>query len=69
MTREEQAKKNRELMPQVAAWVDEYRQWGVTVIYANENGVVVGKPPIEKNVFTVPANYFPNFRIKSKEQK
>ena len=67
MNRAEQAKKNRERMPQVAAWVDEYRQWGVTVVYAAENSVVMGTPQVEKNVFTVPPNYFPNFQIKGKK--
>ena len=63
MNREEKAKQNRERMPQVAAWVDEYRQWGVTVLHAVENGWVVGSPQVEENAFLVPANYFPCFQL------
>lgn len=66
MTRDEKAAQNRARMPTVAAWVDEYAQWGAKVVYASEGGHQVGKQPDEANVFTVPAGYNPGYQARSK---
>ena len=68
MTRDEKAAQNRARMPTVAAWVDEYAQWGAKVIYASEGGHQVGKQPDEVNVFTVPAGYNPCYQIPDKKE-
>lgn len=61
--REEQRRKNRELMPGLAALMDEVREqfpdakliWGEDLV----TGHVVGKKPENENVFTIPKDYFP----------
>ncbi len=69
MTREERAAENRARMPTVAAWVDEYAQWGVKVVYASEGGHTVGAQPTEANVFAVPAGYNPCYQVQAKASK
>jgi len=61
--REEQRRKNRELMPRLAALVDEVRQqfpdakviWGEDLV----TGHKVGQKPENENAFTIPKDYFP----------
>lgn len=59
------AQRNRELMPNVAALIDEFRAANpgidFKVVHAidEETGVEVGKPFDEKNVFTIPPDYYP----------
>jgi hypothetical protein len=50
---------NRAAMPTVAALVDEWRALfpGLKVIYASENGHVIGKRDENENAFTIPPNY------------
>jgi hypothetical protein len=52
----------RAAMPLVGAMVQEWRTLfpNLTVIYASENGIEVGKKPQDTEVFTIPANYFPS---------
>ena len=71
--REEQRKKNRELMPNLAALVDEFREqfpdmkviWGKDLVTGHE----VGKKeePDPDKVFVVPKDYFPSRRIDLKK--
>ena len=61
--REEQRRKNRELMPNLAALMDEIKEkfpdaklvWGEDLV----TGHKVGKKPEHENVFTIPKDYFP----------
>jgi hypothetical protein len=61
--REEQRRKNRELMPNLAALMDEIKEqfpdarlvWGEDL----ETGHTVGKKTEEEYVFYIPKNYFP----------
>lgn len=75
LTREEQAKRNRELMPNVAAMVDEFRAAfpGLRLIYAKdpETGHSVGVPPEEDpdKVFAIPKNYYPTRTCDDKVRK
>ena len=62
MTREDAARRNRELMPNVAEMVDEWRQYfpGLKVIYAEdlETGRSVGrKPEPPANVWPIPDGF------------
>lgn len=60
-------RKNRELMPGLAALMDEVREqfpdakmiWGEDLM----TGVTVGVKPDEKHVFTIPKDYFPSQQI------
>lgn len=62
MTREDTARRNRELMPNVAALVDEWREQfpGLKVIYAQdlETGREVGRrPQPETNSWQIPEGF------------
>lgn len=62
MTREDAARRNRELMPNVAAMVDEWREHfpGLKVIYAKdlETGHSVGKKPEPPtNTWPIPKDF------------
>lgn len=62
MTREDAARRNRELMPNVAALVDDWREQfpGLKVIYAKdlETGREVGKKPQpETNSWPIPEGF------------
>lgn len=51
MTKEEQRAANRAAMPETAKIVDEYRRVfgdGVRLVWAEENGKLVGQKPEEK---------------------
>jgi hypothetical protein len=37
------------------------------VIYACENGIVVGVKPSDENAFQIPANYFPTRQVEVKK--
>ena len=62
--REEQRQKNRELMPNLAALVDEIKDqfpdakliWGEDLV----TGHKVGKKPENENVFVIPKDYYPS---------
>lgn len=61
--REEQRRKNREEMPEVAKLMDEINEKfpGSKLIWAKDllTGKEIGKKPVEKNVFVIPDNYRP----------
>lgn len=67
------AAKNRELMPNVAAMVDEWREYfpGLKVIWAKDlvTGHEAGtrREPIE--VFNIPPNYYPTQQIETRKGK
>lgn len=71
--REEQRRKNRELMPNLAALMDEVREqfpdakliWGEDL----ETGHVVGKKPENENVFVIPKDYFPMAQYDTSKRK
>lgn len=63
-SREAQRQRNRERAPAIAKLMDEIREQfpGATLVWGIDHttGVEFGtKPPEEKNVFTIPPNYFP----------
>lgn len=61
--REEQRRKNREEMPEIAKLMDKINAAfpGSKLIWAKDllTGKEIGKKPIEKNVFVIPDNYRP----------
>jgi hypothetical protein len=59
----------RAAMPITAALVEQYAEFSPTVIYAQENGLTVGKPPHYAEVFDIPANYHPSYQLPAKERK
>lgn len=65
MSKEQQRQNNRELMPNVAALIDEWREQfpDLKVIWAEDlvTGHSVGKKPdpATENAFTIPPNYYP----------
>lgn len=67
MTIEAKRAARRAAMPTVTAIVQEYERFAPKVIYAQENGITVGKPPVYTEVFDVPANYFPSWRPEVKK--
>lgn len=74
MDAEQKRNRNRELMPNVAAMVDEWRQHfpGLKVIWAHdfETGHSVGKrPEPEPHAFTIPPNYFPTAPVEHKRKE
>lgn len=76
MSTEQKRQQNRELMPNVAALVDEWREYfpDLKVIWAEDlvTGHKVGKrPEPEPNTFTIPKDYFPTqpVDIKRKERR
>jgi predicted amino acid dehydrogenase len=62
--REEQRKKNREEMPEIAKLMDEInaKYPGSKLIWAKDfvTGKEIGKRTVEKNVFVIPDNYRPS---------
>ena len=68
------AQRNRELMPNVAALIDEFRAANpgldFKVVYAidEQTGMEIGKPP-SGNVFTIPPNYFPTQPPETKHER
>ena len=61
----------RAAMPTVAAIVDEFRQWmadGGKLIYAAENNHVIDRRTPEREVFTVPRNYYPMREVEVKKK-
>lgn len=58
-------------MPTVAAIVAEMEAQFPTmkVIYASENGIVVGRKPVDTEVFDIPRDYFPMREMPAKEAK
>jgi len=62
--REEQRKKNREEMPEIAKLMDEInaKYPGSKLIWAKDlsTGKEIGKRSVEKNVFVIPDNYRPS---------
>jgi hypothetical protein len=71
--REEQRQKNRALMPNLAALVDEFREqfpdskliWGKDLVTGHEVGK---KPEIDPDkVFTVPKDYYPSRSLNLKK--
>lgn len=56
---EERLNARRAAMPVVSALVNELRETfpDAAVIYAQENGITVGKRPCRENAFTIPPNY------------
>jgi hypothetical protein len=74
MDAEQKRNRNRELMPNVAEMVDEWRKFfpGLKVIWAEdlETGHSVGtKPEPEKHVFEIPPRYEPTKQIEPKSRK
>jgi hypothetical protein len=59
----------RAAMPTVSAFVAEMSAQfpGLKVIYACENGIVVGVKPSDENAFQIPANYFPTRQVEVKK--
>lgn len=61
--REEQRRKNREEMPEVAKLMDEINEKfpGSKLIWAKDllTGKEIGKKSVEKSVFVIPDNYRP----------
>lgn len=61
MNRQDAAQRNRELMPNVAALVDEWRELfpDLKVIYAEdlETGRSVGKKPGPENAWSIPEGF------------
>lgn len=49
----------RAAMPVTSALLDEFAEWGATVVYAQENGITAGKKPDYSNAFTIPPGYYP----------
>lgn len=47
----------RAAMPITTALVEQYAEFKPTVIYAQENGITVGKEPQDREVFTIPHGY------------
>ena len=70
---EAQRQRNRELMPNVAKLVDEWKEYfpDLKVIYAKdlETGHEVGKKdePDPSKVFVIPPNYFPTSQVSPKK--
>jgi hypothetical protein len=70
--RREQAERNRQLMPNVAAMMDEFRKTfpDCKLLYAKDfvTGHEVGKKeePDPDKVFTVPDNYYPSRSVNLK---
>lgn len=68
------AEQNRQLMPNVAAIIDEYREFfpGLKVIYAEDlvTGHSVGrKPEPEPNTYTIPEGFRPSRSMQEIEQE
>lgn len=69
------AQRNRELMPNVAALIDEFRAANpgidFKVVHAidEQTGVEIGKPFNEPNVFTIPKDYFPQPRQETPRER
>jgi hypothetical protein len=59
----------RAAMPTVSAIVAELSAQfpSLKVIYASENGIVVGVKPSDENSFQIPANYFPMWQPEAKK--
>ncbi len=57
MSPEEKRAARRAAMPITTAFVTRYAEFEPTVIYAQENGIMVGKMPIDESAFTVPLGY------------
>lgn len=72
-SRSDQAKRNRELMPNAAALIDEWRQTfpDLKVIYAKDKvtGYEVGNPVEEGVPFSIPFNYYPSTPVEMKGRK
>lgn len=47
----------RASMPITTAFVEQYAEFAPTVIYAEENGIKVGKRPVNESVFDIPRGY------------
>ena len=67
--REAQRAARRAAMPTVSAIVAELEQFKPQVVYAQENGITVGKAPKYAEVFDIPANYFPCAEYTTKGRK
>lgn len=69
------AQRNRELMPNVAALIDEFRAANpgidFKVVHAidEQTGYEIGKPFDEKNVFTIPPDYFPPTKPETRHER
>lgn len=69
--REDERRKNRESMPELAALMDEIREqfpdakliWGEDLT----TGKTVGVKPDEKHFFDIPKDYFPSQQIDTKK--
>lgn len=59
----------RAAMPVTTALLAEYAEFAPKVVYAQENGITVGKKPDYSSAFTVPANYFPCAQFDGKGRK
>jgi hypothetical protein len=69
MTIEAKRAARRAAMPLVSAILAEYADFAPTVVYATENGIVVGKPPVYAEVFPIPPGYRPMARFEAKGRK
>lgn len=74
MSKEQVAQRNRELMPNVAAMVDELREFfpNLKVLYAEdlETGRSVGKKPEPPtNSWKIPEGYRPSVQQKAQKRK
>jgi hypothetical protein len=71
--REDERRRNRERMPNLAALMDDWREqfpdakliWGEDL----ETGVSVGTKPVDENVFVIPKDYFPMQTFEPKKGK
>lgn len=58
----------RAAMPITTELVEQYAEFGATVVYASENGHAYGKPPQYAEVFDIPPNYFPCKQFEGKRK-
>ena len=58
----------RAAMPVTSALLAEFAEWGATVVYAQENGITVGKKPCNENAFQIPPNYCPSWTPPEKKK-
>jgi hypothetical protein len=59
----------RAAMPVTNSLLAEFSEWGAKVIYAQENGITVGKKPEYSGAFDVPPGYAPMRQVELKGRK
>lgn len=69
MTPEQKRAARRAAMPQTTALMEQYAAFSPTLIYAKEGAHSYGKPPVDVEVFDIPAGYNPSFQPPAKGTK